>query len=235
MLVDFISRMIISHEHKFIFLKTRKTAGTSLDVALSRTCGPEDIISALNREGEALRARLGGRGAQNYRVPVYNWTGRDAARFLLKGRRPTYTEHMSAGSVRQRIEPDVWGTYFKFCVERNPFDKAISLYYWRTRSLSVRPPLLDFLRSIDRRSLSNFHIYAVDGALEVDYVIRYEELGNGLQWVTQSLGLSEMRLPKAKGGFREDMRHYREVMTSEGRAIVEEACAKEIELLGYEF
>ncbi|MEL6382956.1 MAG: chondroitin 4-O-sulfotransferase, partial [Cyanobacteria bacterium J06626_18] len=32
--------MIISHEYKFIFLKTRKTAGTSIEIALSKFCGP---------------------------------------------------------------------------------------------------------------------------------------------------------------------------------------------------
>ncbi len=31
--------MIISHEHKFIFLKTKKTAGTSVELALTRLCG----------------------------------------------------------------------------------------------------------------------------------------------------------------------------------------------------
>ena len=34
------SRMIISHEHKFIFLKTKKTAGTAIEAALSELCGP---------------------------------------------------------------------------------------------------------------------------------------------------------------------------------------------------
>ena len=37
--------MIISHKHKFIFIKTRKTAGTSIELFLSRFCGPEDIIT----------------------------------------------------------------------------------------------------------------------------------------------------------------------------------------------
>ena len=32
--------MIISHEHKFIFLKTKKTAGTAIEAALSELCGP---------------------------------------------------------------------------------------------------------------------------------------------------------------------------------------------------
>ena len=33
-------KMIVSHEHKFIFLKTKKTAGTSIELALSELCGP---------------------------------------------------------------------------------------------------------------------------------------------------------------------------------------------------
>ena len=37
--------MIISHKHKFIFIKTVKTAGTSIDIALSKICEPQDIIT----------------------------------------------------------------------------------------------------------------------------------------------------------------------------------------------
>jgi len=40
--------MIISHEHKFIFLKTRKTAGTSIELALSHLCGPDDIVTPMS-------------------------------------------------------------------------------------------------------------------------------------------------------------------------------------------
>ena len=35
--------MIISHKHKFIFFKTRKTAGTSLQIALSEFCEDGDV------------------------------------------------------------------------------------------------------------------------------------------------------------------------------------------------
>ena len=41
--------MIISHKHKFIFLKTRKTAGTSVQIALSGICDQDlDIITGSN-------------------------------------------------------------------------------------------------------------------------------------------------------------------------------------------
>jgi hypothetical protein len=40
--------VIVSHEHVFVFLKTEKTAGTSVEIALSRSCGP--CLEALDDE-----------------------------------------------------------------------------------------------------------------------------------------------------------------------------------------
>jgi hypothetical protein len=54
--------MIVSHEHKFIFLKTKKTAGTSIELALSELCGTDDVIAPLTEIDEARRA--GGRCAR---------------------------------------------------------------------------------------------------------------------------------------------------------------------------
>ncbi|MGH9336780.1 MAG: sulfotransferase family 2 domain-containing protein [Vicinamibacteria bacterium] len=227
--------MIISHRHRFIFLKTRKTASTSFDIALSRYCGPDDTITRLNSEDEELRGSLNLPGPQNYRVPVRHWTARDSVKFILRKRVPSYTQHMSARSLRARIGRKVWDTYLKFCVERNPYDKAISLYYWRMRHLTRRPPLLEFLRSVDDHSLSNFHIYGIRDRIEVDHVIRYEKLEEGIDFLSSELGLDGLALPRAKSGFRPDRRSYRQVMTGEERQIVSEVCAREIQLLSYDF
>src|SRR5687768_13795108 len=122
--------MIISHKHKFIFLKTRKTAGTSLDIALSRFCGPEDVITIINSEGDELRNELGFPGPQNHSIPLRHWKGKDFARVLIRRKKARYYEHMRAGELRYRLPKDQWTSYFKFCIERNPYDKAVSLYYW---------------------------------------------------------------------------------------------------------
>ena len=42
--------MIISHKYKFIFIKTQKTAGSSIELYLSRFCGKDDIIIPMTDE-----------------------------------------------------------------------------------------------------------------------------------------------------------------------------------------
>lgn len=52
--------MIVPHKYQFIFLKTSKTAGTSIEIALSRICDKGDIITAVSDEDEKIRNELGG-------------------------------------------------------------------------------------------------------------------------------------------------------------------------------
>jgi hypothetical protein len=40
--------MIASRLHNFIFIKTMKTAGTSIEMALSPHCGPDDILTPIS-------------------------------------------------------------------------------------------------------------------------------------------------------------------------------------------
>lgn len=43
--------MIASYKCNFIFIKTRKTAGTSVELALGEHCGPDDIITPIGKFG----------------------------------------------------------------------------------------------------------------------------------------------------------------------------------------
>lgn len=40
--------MILNHKYKFIFIKTKKTASTSLEIVLSKLCGKKDIITPVS-------------------------------------------------------------------------------------------------------------------------------------------------------------------------------------------
>lgn len=230
--------MIISHEHRFIFIKTRKTAGSSLEIALSRFCGPRDVITPISPEDDAARAQLGYPGPQNFRIPWYRYNSAELARWLTRQpfTRPEFHRHMSAGAVKLRVPNRVWNSYFKFAFERSPWDKAISLYYWRTRNSSPRPSLLEYLSHVEAKSLSNFRLYAIDGEVAVDHVARYENLAEEIDHIARRLRLpADFAMPQAKGDTRKDKRGYAEVMGEQERAIVARICEREIALLDYRF
>lgn len=227
--------MIINHRYRFIFLKTVKTAGTSVEIALSKFCTPDDVITPITDEDEQLRGELGYQGPVNYRVPFRRYSPRDWARFLVTRRRLEFYNHAPARFVRPHVDPVVWNTYFKFTVERNPFDKVVSKYYWDYRG---KPPLpLDeWIRKGKGNRIRGFEIYSIDGEVVVDRILRYEKLSEELNAITGHLGLPEpIQLPRAKGNFRKDKRHYREIMGEESCRSLAEVYAREIALLDYSF
>jgi hypothetical protein len=227
--------MIVSHRHRFIFVRTRKTGGTSVEIALSKFCGPDDIIT--RDADDALRRDLGYPGPQNDGdIPLRAYTFSEWRRLLTRGERARFKNHTPAMRIRALVGEAVWRDYYKFTIERNPWDKAISLYYWRTRDADPRPSLLEFLNRVGARSLSNAHIYLIEGASAVDRIIEYARLDEELERLRLHLGLPEpLALPHAKASHRAERSHYSQMIGDAERAVIDAACAREIALLGYRF
>ena len=59
--------MIICHGLKLIFVKTKKTGGTSFEIALSKYCNADDIVCDISEGDELIRADLGFQGPVNFR------------------------------------------------------------------------------------------------------------------------------------------------------------------------
>ncbi len=213
--------VIVSHEHRLIFLKTRKTAGTSVEIALSRICGPDDTITRLTDEDEELRRSRGGRGPQHFESPPLPEKA---------------FNHMPARGVRLVVGPDVWRDYFRFTIERNPWDLVVSQYYWRYRNEEA-PPFDDFVRRpvVVKLADKNARIYRLRGEIAVDRVLRFESLASDLAELWAERGLpGSPELPHAKSHSR-PARSYRELYTDETRDLVGNLFAGVVRDLGYEF
>ena len=227
--------MIISHEHRFIFVKTEKTAGTSIELALSHLCGDRDVITPVVAEDEEIRRRAGARGPQNYLIPLRSYALKDWGRLGIRRRRAQYFNHASAEFIRSHVGERCWRSYYKFSFDRNPWDKVVSWYYWRHRS-EPRPSLSEFVHSGAADSIRGFDLYSIDGQVAVDRVCRFEDLENELEEVARIVSLPSLPpLPHAKGGHRADGRSYREMLSPRDRERIARVYSREIEMLGYDF
>jgi hypothetical protein len=98
---------VISFRHKLIFIKTVKTAGTSIEVDLSARVEPEAIVTPIIPAIDGHQPRNYGGGEQG--GDFYN--------------------HMTAHEVRERLGPDRFDTFHSFAVEREPVSKCLSHFH----------------------------------------------------------------------------------------------------------
>jgi hypothetical protein len=232
--------MIISHTHRYILIKSVKTAGTSVEAALSQSCGGQDIVTPLN-DFAFNRDESGASVHRAMNAESLPWWDREIG------------QHVDAAMLRNNLPPAVWGSYFKCSIVRNPWDRVVSLFSWETRNDEAKKPRKRFYhrlgvpfdamretRRIFRQFVTgewetNDRFYIVDGKLCVDGVIRYETLATDLEQLRLRLGLPPMAIPRLKTGYRPGKIHYSQYYDDESRAIVAERHAADIRLFGYEF
>lgn len=230
--------MLISHKHQFIFIKTEKTAGTSLEIALSGICGPEDIITPISEKDEQKRREIAGGGARNYVLPKAGYRPKDWFDRLVRGKTPVFYNHMPAKHIKRCVPEAVWRDYYKFAFERNPWDKLISWYYWKTKKDKNPVSIDEFVASGAAAKVRGFDLYSLDGRPAVDDLFKFEDLDGALQTISAKLDLdTPLQMPnyRAKSGKRKEKAPYSELLSDDARREVERYAAREIELLNYEF
>lgn len=219
--------MIVNHDYRYIFLKTRKTAGSSVKLALLDECGPDDLITPMRPEGVV---------GQNYTVALRNRSGRELLKALL-GTPTIFHVHTQAFDARRWLGPGIWNSYFKFTIERNPWDRYVSQYTWNTRK-GGKAEGMDMHAHFDWTETfrkSNWDIYAIGDDVVADKVIRYENLAADLKDVTARLGMKDLDLPFAKSGYRPKKQHYSKILPDDLAERIRTICAREIRYMGYEY
>jgi hypothetical protein len=228
--------LILSHKYRFIFIKTFRTAGTSLEVFLSRHCGEDDVLTPVVPPVEPHRPR-------NYAglfnpIPELLARGRGVRATLadLVARRRFYN-HIPAFKARARIGTRTWNAYFTFCVERNPWDKTLSHYAMLRHRAGGHLSLDEYLARGPLPVNLPLYVEPRGTRVLVDRVLRYETLVQDLGEVLGALGVpfDGSLGVNAKGEYRTDRRPYRDTFDDRQRQVVERAFAREIELHGYRY
>ena len=216
--------MLLSHRHRFIYLKTRKTAGTSIEKALEPYARPP-----------------GEMGEWEHATPMaVSEAGIVGARGKGSKREPWYS-HMPAAQVRDQLPSEIWQGYTKVCAVRNPWDKVVSFFHMSHPRVKERPREQVFARFRAFVAESDdlgedLGIYAIDGEPVADAVIRYETLEADFARVCVTLGIAAPPLDAIKSETRGTERiDYRAYYDAPSRERVAKRFAPDIALFGYAF
>ena len=231
--------MIVSHRHRFIFIKTTKTAGTSVEIFLRQFCGPDDIVTSLRQEEEREATALGLTGPRNVGSrPLAPWEVRraDLRRAIGWRRWPDrcrFSVHQSASSVRDELGVDTWSDYRTLTVVRDPWEVAVSRFFWKSRPSKPQRRHQSLDEAVEMAG-RNWEIFSIDDAVGVDTVLRYERLADDLAAFCDSLGLdATLPLPRAKSGHRPAGTAPHEVLSPAQARRVAELAHREIEEFGF--
>jgi len=202
--------MRISHKHKFIYLSKARCASTSIRKLLDQY---SDITS------EA--------------------TG-------------PYYHHTTARDLKahfQKMGWD-WDSYYKFITIRNPWDLIVSFYHFGKpdvnnlsffddgkKGIKYNPENLisfdDHLKKLNLVwfTLDNFILDENNQSL-VDYIIKVEDIDNGIKNVSTRLGLQITDIPKVNTTYH---KNYRQYYNEETKNKIAKIFWYDIQVGGYEF
>lgn len=241
--------MILSHRHRFIFIKGKKVAGTSIEIALSSICGKDDIVTPITPIDELLRITRG-TFCQNFGVDdcdlsnyILSLQQGNVECPIIKGK---YFNHMSFENVLNCSMAD-FSDYLYIVAERNPYSKVASgavfqrffAQYKKDASLSGdHETYVDAVNSFFTKKLYmsayNFDLYSMH-IREPDFIIRYESLENDFSSLLKRLGVSsDVELPHVKKSVCFTPEQACELLGKKNVGIVTREFQKEFDYFGYQ-
>ena len=207
--------MIVSHQHRFIFVAIPKTGTHSVRQALREQLGPDDI------EQVGLFVDM---------------------RFPYPELAQIKHGHLSLQQVRPFLGEQAFADYFKFAFVRNPFDRFVSYCAFMTRAddafqrdpRAVMRHILFKLRPLDHILFQPQHTLLVDadGALLTDSIGRVEEMQASYDAICARIGIPSAALGQVNSSRRGDYRDYYDQVLVDG---VSALYRRDLELFDYQF
>jgi len=208
--------MIISHSHKFIFIHVYKTAGTSIRKKLSPYIHAKPSTNFIHR-------------IINPAESVYS---------------NKFNTHVSAAELKKSIPANIWNSYFKFAIVRNPWDWQVSLYTYMQKTQETHPQgelinkLSDFDSYIEWRVNNDVHLqkeYLYDMQTNkplVDYIGRFENLQTDFNYICNKIGIAETELTVENVS---NKKNFREYYNERNKELVAKVFNDDIQTFGYKF
>jgi len=160
-----------------------------------------------------------------------------------------FPDHLTSSEMINIIGMESWQKIFTFSIVRNPWDRILSLYFYRKiknnipESWSFTDYILNLEGATDKTNYFEYqgfrygaseYIFDGNNKLLINHIVRYEERDTGLQFISQKLkirnfGIISTQISKPP---RVDYKYY---YSTDTKRIIENKYARDIDLLGYNF
>ena len=202
--------------------------------------------------------------AVNKIVDYFNTHRINSNGIIGTGDKTQWKSHMTAQEVKDNIGEDIFESYHKISIVRNPYTKILSKYFWEMNE--HKGITIDQWLVLNRNAL-NLHIHcipscAIKGIPCCDTYIKYENLHAELTAVCLKLGISDLdltRLPDSKNlstdrssglwsmdqmekfgiknmysEFKASPDSWKHILSEQTKSIIYEKHKREFELFGYD-
>ena len=212
---------MISHKHQCIFVHIPKTAGTSIKYLLYG----DKKVNPLDADYDRL----------------YGWCPK----------RNLFMQHATAKQIVELglVTERQWNTYFKFTFIRNPWERAVSDYFWLMNDQKIKDTFKNYLlkRGNFEKVLNdkNEIYYRGDhlipqveyfdylGKYKLDYVGRFETFNKDLNTIKSILGIQD-KTPYVNKS-KNKIKHYSYYFNNELKLIFDSTYKNDLKMLGYNF
>ena len=153
-------------------------------------------------------------------------------------------QHLFATLIREEVGEKVFSEYFKFTIVRNPWEKAISQYFYMQRREDLRDfigmnaddSFITYLELIQLKSHVQWEpqykfVCDEDENLIVDYVGRLEHMEKSANEIFEKLGLDAQINHENKTSHQ----HYSHYYDDHSKKLVGKMFEKDIDLFRYSF
>ena len=241
--------MIYLADRKLLFVKPKKTAGTSVEVALSCNASDLDIVTPLLEEDELIRKNQGGHFPTNWawlktfehdhrrRFDQFDKDGIVPRRYfgLKRGRLyrrlgAKYFNHITPATIRKRAGDGFVDTSYLVTMCRHPYEQVVSMAF-HLRSGTDKPLEFFLEKTVSRPPMNDAYLF---DRKRPDFVIRYEHLREDLALLEKKFDLALVeKLPFTKNTARLDRRSAADMLTDAQKAHIRHTYKSTFDAFGY--
>jgi hypothetical protein len=218
--------MLVSHNHKFIFIKTIKTAGTSTEIFLEPYCISSLVESHSRKMISTEEGIVGTRMSQ------------------FKAEKDEYYNHMTPSKIKEKLGSDIFENYTKIANVRNPFDILVSHYHFKptyelfTKNKNYTFEDYLFRTDVVEKLAENYrNLHFIEDKFVIDEILRHENLQNDIDNLIKKLNLPipTRNLSNYKESSSRKYKAYSDFYTNQTKDLVEKHFKFYLDLFNYTF